>query len=256
MGKSTRRQRRLGTQTTGRERPTKADRALYESLSSWQPDLGADSFAEHVLTPERLFPECRTTLRPKRAGLLGDLLITYDAYERWLVGRKQAPPLLRDPSGSWVRDRLPLYTDQLIREQVEEVHHATDAIHRLQDELEPLRKKQVEDPLARQVLLLVAETYTTLLPVTRDPRRLLHLLKVSNRVRGGNRNSSLTRGRRRDIRLAPYQERANAIWRADPSFSKLAMTKRLAAEETGLDAEARRLLQGWLYDNLVKPTAR
>jgi len=144
-----------------------------------------------------------------------------------------------------------LYSDAIVREQVELVHHATDALHRLQEQLQALRL--AGPPVSRtDAISLVAEAFTAFLPITRDPESFVHLLKESLRVRFGGRTTAEKRARVLAARVALYQPKADALWRADPTLSKSEVARRIAAEGPA-EGDNKPLTVRWLREHLVGP---
>jgi hypothetical protein len=144
-----------------------------------------------------------------------------------------------------------LYSDAIVREQVELVHHATDALHRLQEQLQALRL--AGPPVSRtDAISLVAEAFTAFLPITRDPDSFVHLLKESLRVQFGGRTTAEKRARILAARVALYQPKADALWEKDRHLSQSEVARRVAADGPVV-GDNKPLTVSWLRAHLVRP---
>lgn len=243
-----------GKQSTRRRRKrmlVPKARVSRSKMPSPESETSAASFFRHTLSPVDLFRRESLDRKSEVPGILDELLSAYDRHERWLIGQGHPPARLRDPKSTWPATVLPSYSDQIVRGQVELVHHATDALHRLQEQLHALCLD--ENPVSRNdVPHLLAEAFTAFLPVTRHPDTLEHLLKESLRVRFGGRTRAQDQRRALHARIALYQPRADALWRADPTLSKSEVARRIVAEGP-VKGDTKSLAVRWLREHLAGP---
>jgi hypothetical protein len=190
---------------------------------------------------------------PDGPGILDGLLTAYQAHTTWLRKGEQAHPdaELENPTSLWPARNLPKFSDEIVREQVELVHHATDALNRLQDRLRVIRT--AGPSISRSdAMHLVAEAFTTLLPFTKDPTAIGHALKELLRVRFGGRTRAQNQRRALHARIALYEPKADALWRANPRLSKSEVARRIAAEGP-VEGDNKPLTVRWLREHLVGP---